>query len=59
MLRTKPLKLGETGVWCLDVKFALECEMLELMLDLEQFKHEERIERPCSTSVFAISRTFT
>ena len=44
MLRSKPLKLGETGLQGFDVQFALECEMVELMLDLEQFKLEERID---------------
>ena len=44
MLRTEPLKLGETGLQGFDVKFALKREMVELMLDLEQFKLEERID---------------
>ena len=44
MLRTEPLKFGETGLQCLDVKFALERKMVKLMLCLEQFKLEERID---------------
>jgi len=44
MLRTEPLKFGETGLQGFDVKFALKCEMVELMLDLEQLKLEERID---------------
>ena len=44
MLRTEPLKLGKTGLQGFDVQFALEREMVELMLDLEQFKLEERID---------------
>ena len=44
MLRTEPLKLCETGLQGFDVKFALKREMVELMLDLEQFKLEERID---------------
>lgn len=35
MLRTESLKLGETGLQGFDVKFALEREMVKLMLCLE------------------------
>ena len=44
MLRTEPLKLSETGLQGFDVQFALEREMVELMLDLEQLKFEKRID---------------
>jgi len=35
MLRTEPLKLGETGFQGFEVKFTLEREMVKLMLYLE------------------------
>jgi hypothetical protein len=38
------LKHGETGLKGFDVTFALERKMVELMLDFEQFKLEERID---------------
>jgi hypothetical protein len=44
MLRTEPLELCETGLQGFDVKFALEREMVKLMLYLEQFKFEKRID---------------
>ena len=44
MLRSKPLKLGEAGLQGFDVKLASEGEMVHLVLELEQFEFEERID---------------
>ncbi len=45
MLRTEPLKLNKTRLQGFDVKLAPEGEMAHLVLQLEQFEFEERIDR--------------
>ncbi len=45
MLRTEPLEFGETSLQGFEVKLASECEMIDLVLQLELLEFKKSIDR--------------